>query len=424
MRTLEINEIYPLELSGLINKKADIVFFALPRWDQPISSPALSLAKEFARTNRVFYIEHPYSLKDVITEWATPEVKKRRRAILRKKDIYTNPASFPENLTIVAPPVTLPVNFLPPGGMYDFFSGVNDRRIFGTIRRILQDYGVKEWVYINSFDPFFARDFPADLKPLVKVYQCMDDISEVGYSKRHGARLEEDITRKFDITLCTSRELTRINSEFTPHSYFHPNAADVSLFRKALENDLPRPPEMAHINGKTIGFTGSLEYRTDYELIEKLARHHSDKHLVFVGPVRTDEMDKRGIAALPNVTMVGPKQITELPGYLKYMDVVIIPFLKNKLTRSIYPLKINEYLGAGKPVVATDFSEDIMEFADVAHIAGDHDTFIGMIDAAIAGDSPEKRAERLARAEQNTWTARVQQFWDYVDGWHQKERPE
>ena len=43
-----------------INKdKIDIICFSLSRWDAPISSPALSLAKELGKTNRVFVLSIP-----------------------------------------------------------------------------------------------------------------------------------------------------------------------------------------------------------------------------------------------------------------------------------------------------------------------------------------------------------------------------
>ncbi|HRE53106.1 MAG TPA: hypothetical protein PK339_16935, partial [Flavitalea sp.] len=60
----------------MINTSADIICFSLSRWDAPISSPALSLAKEFAKHNRVFYIDHPFSWKDLITERNTPQVRR------------------------------------------------------------------------------------------------------------------------------------------------------------------------------------------------------------------------------------------------------------------------------------------------------------------------------------------------------------
>ncbi len=57
----------PVSLSS-ISRDIDVVCFSLSRWDAPISSPAASLAKELAKNNRVFYIEHPYSFKDFISE--------------------------------------------------------------------------------------------------------------------------------------------------------------------------------------------------------------------------------------------------------------------------------------------------------------------------------------------------------------------
>ena len=97
------------------------------------------------------------------------------------------------------------------------------------------------------------------------------------------------------------------------------------------------------------------------------------------------------------------------------MDCTLIPFLINKLTESIYPLKINEYLAAGKAVVSSSFSEDILSFADHIHLADDESNFINLIDIAISDNSPERIAERIKVAESNTWTARVKEFWQIVN---------
>jgi glycosyltransferase involved in cell wall biosynthesis len=113
--------------------------------------------------------------------------------------------------------------------------------------------------------------------------------------------------------------------------------------------------------------------------------------------------------------MTGPKKIYELPQYLKYFDCALIPYKKNILTRSIYPLKINEYLAAGRPVVATDFSEDINGFDSVIYIGRDHPEFVQMIDNAIEENSATRIEARKEVAAMNTWTARVQSFWEIID---------
>ncbi|WP_276480924.1 glycosyltransferase [Paraflavitalea pollutisoli] len=398
-----------------MNRHCDIICFTLSRWDSAISSPALALAIEFAKNNRVFFVEHPFSWKDYAGMRKDPQIVKRKQALLRGKDIYSNPPFLPANLTVVTPQLTIPVNFLPPGALYNGLSKINDNIVLKSIRRVIKDYQVREFVYLNFFDPYFVRSLPADIKPIYSVYQSMDDITQVGYSNRHGSKLEEEIVRNFDFTLCTSKELTRLKSAFSPNTYFHPNAADISVFNKAALEVLPRPKELQGIDKPIIGYTGSIEYRSDFELLKKIAEQHTDKILFFVGPIQGDEHKAVGLDKMPNVIFAGPRKITELPDYLQYFDCVIIPFKKNTLTRSIYPLKINEYLAAGKPVIATHFSEDIYTFRDVAYVVDSHEEFLQTIDKSIAENNEERKQARMKVAATNTWTARVDQFWQILE---------
>lgn len=397
-------------------RDSDIIIFSLSRWDAPYSSPSFSLAKEFARNNNVFYIDHPYSLKDFIAKYETPPVRRRRAALLTGRNIYTKSASLPERLTMVTPMLTLPINFLPEGRLYDWLSRVNDRIIFKTIRRVIRDFHIEKFIFFNAFDPYFCRDFPPDIQPVKKVYQSMDDLTQVGYTARHGTRLEEDIIRKFDVTLTTSRELRRLKSRFSPYVFFHPNAADFSNFARALAGEFKRPQELTPAEGrKIIGYTGNIESRIDYELLKKVIEYHTDKFIVMVGPVSTPEHKTVGLTEYANVIMTGSKKIDELPPYLQYFDCALIPFKKNALTKSIYPLKINEYLAAGRPVVATDFSEDIERFGDVIYIGRTHSEFVQLIDLAIHENNTSRIAARTAVANTNTWAARVEQFWQIVE---------
>lgn len=398
-----------------MNRQCDIICFSLSRWDSAISSPALSLAKEFAKNNRVFFIEHPFSWKDFYAERKSPQIISRKKALLSGKDIYANPPSLPSSLTIVTPRLTIPINFLSPGFLYNQLAAFNDRNVLKVIRQTIKDFGIKEFIYVNFFDPYFVQKLPPDIKPLRSVYQSMDDISQVAYSNRHGTRLEEKIISNFDYTLCTSKELTRLKSAFSKNVYFHPNAADIDIFRKAATETLAKPAELQGITQKIIGYTGSIEYRSDFELLKKVAEYHKDKILFFVGPIQGNEYKEAGLDKMPNVIFAGPRKITELPGYLQYFDCVLIPFRKNTLTRSIYPLKINEYLAAGKPVIATHFSEDIYTFREVAYVVDSHEEFLTTIDKAIDENSELLKQKRMAVAEENTWEARVARFWEIIE---------
>ena len=397
-----------------MSRHYDLIYLTLSRFDADISSTSISLAKEFAKKNRVFCIDHPYTWKDYLAGKKTLAIQKRKPALLRGKDIYYYPSPVLRNLKVVTPKLMMPVNFMPQGFLYNTLSAWNDSSYWNLVRRIIRENNIKDFIYINFFDPFYGRKVPKDIKPFKTVYQSVDDISQVEYTGKHGTRLEEEIIKNFDCTLCTSRELTRLKSKISGNVFYHPNAADINIFEKAATELLPRPAELKDIDRKIIGYTGSIEYRTDFSLLRKIAEYHHDKILFLVGPVSGDEHIQHGLTNMSNVIFAGPRKLTELPPFLQYFDCVIIPFRKNVLTKSIYPLKINEYLATGKPVISTNFSEDIFSFRDVAYVTDTHEEFIQSIDTAIKEDSEEKKQSRVAVARKNTWEARVEAFWNIV----------
>jgi glycosyltransferase involved in cell wall biosynthesis len=223
--------------------------------------------------------------------------------------------------------------------------------------------------------------------------------------------------QKADFTLVTSSELKNLSARFSKKVYLLPNAANVSLFQKSLKENLPMPEEIRSIPAgrKVICYVGNICHRLDYDLLVKVAKVHHDKILLMVGPFANNNYKTAGMDKMPNVIFAGKKKLDQLPAYLKYSDCCVIPFLCNQLTKSIYPLKINEYLSAGKPVITTNFSEDIRSFKSVIHISDNHAEFVDSIDKAIDNDSPDLQQIRVEYAANNNWTDRAWQFIDIVE---------
>ncbi|MEO1260084.1 MAG: glycosyltransferase [Bacteroidota bacterium] len=399
-----------------MRKDIDIIYFTLFPWDNAYSSVSLSFTREFMKNNRVFYINHPYTVKDFITGWNQPMVKERRRDMLLNRMRYETVPNMP-NVVGVQPPLTWPINWLSKGRNYDRFYEYNNRIVLNTIKKVIKDYNLTEYLYLNCYNPFHAGTLPRDeFRPLLNIYTCIDDMMEDPWTARHGARMEEKALAEADIAFVTSRNLLKIKKHLNPNMHILHNAVDISIFKKAMEGPLPRPKELEGIAGKIIGFTGNLDsVRMDYPLFKKVAEQHADKTLVIVGPDNSSgQIAACGLDKLPNVVFTGGKHISQLPAFLQHFDVAIIPFLLNKLTASIYPLKINEYLAAGKAVVATNFSEDIRSFADDIYIGKNENEFVELINLAMAEHTPEKADQRFATAQSNTWTERVSQFWETV----------
>ncbi len=395
-----------------------VVFFSLFRSDNPYSSISLSMAKELAKTRRVLYVNHPYSLKDFIKGLlkGDPFLRRRLPKMLLGKNAYELLESIPENFVVVQPPVTLPINWLPAGKVYDFFQRLNNSIVLRSIRKAIVDKKIDNYLYINCYDPFFVGHLPETMGAKNCIYHCIDDISQNAYTARHGLKLENEACQKADLTFVTSSNLKKLKTPFARRLSTYFNAADVSVFQKVLREKYPRPGELAGRNGRVIGFIGNLdELRIDYALLKKIAASYPNDILLLVGPLNSPAPAQIGLDKLPNVIFTGSRNLDELPPLLQHTDCALIPFLCNTLTESIYPLKINEYLAAGKAVVSTSFSEDIRTFAPVIHLAGDHDDFIGKIELALSENNPELTRQRVEIANTNTWEARIRQLWEEVE---------
>lgn len=394
--------------------KLPIIMLSMSRWDGPFSSASISLAKEFAKNNLVFYIDNPFTLKDIGRLYKQPEIQSRKKALFFGHDIYKVIDPSLKNLIGVTPKFAIPINWLPASKIYDAFSSFNNKVIIETIRNIKKDHNIKDYILFNSFNPFYGHDLPKDIKPAIKIYQSRDDISESEYVNKHGVKLETKAILNADVSFATSIGLVKKLSKNNKKIHYLPNAADIDIF-KDVYKPLAKPKELLNIDKKIIIYTGNICHRIDYELLKKIAADHHDKIVLLVGPISNKQFFDYNLDKMANVITTGPKPINALPSYLKYSDCTIIPFHCNELTKSIYPLKINEYLATGKPVVSTNFSEDIASFENVIFLSKNHEDFLSGINNALNEDKDQLKAEnRVAIAESNTWSARVDLFWSFV----------
>jgi len=395
----------------------DVVFFSLFRADNPYSSISLSMAKELAKHHRVIYVNHPYSVRDM---WrglrdGDRDMVARLPRFFTGRVRYEHLAAIPNNFVSVIPPLLLPINWLPPGSIYKFFHRINNALILHTIRRALRDHQVNNFIYINCFDMIYARVLPKKMGAQLSIYHCIDDITDDHYLGKHSIESENEAIRKADLTFVTSTNLYKLKRPLSDRVVTYFNAADVENFRQVRTQTYPRPKELDGRKGQVIGFVGNLDsYRIDYELLKKVALAYPDKTLLLVGPVNSTEPKEIGLDKLPNVVFAGSRRLQDLPLLMQYMDCVLIPFRYNRVTQSIYPLKINEYLAAGKPVVSTSFSDDIRSFADCIYLAEKHEQFVERIADALAEQDPALVQCRADVADSNTWEARIAQLWDIV----------
>ena len=158
-----------------------------------------------------------------------------------------------------------------------------------------------------------------------------------------------------------------------------------------------------------IVYTGAIGLRIDYELLKKLAEAHRDKLLLMVGP-KSSTFEDVGLDDMENVRFTGSKPLEALPAYLQHASCAIIPFRCNTLTKSIYPLKLHEYLAAGKSVVSTNFSPDVAEFESHIFIAETQAEFVQTIEKAALPSDRQTIRRRMEIAAGNSWEVRVEEL--------------
>jgi len=104
---------------------------------------------------------------------------------------------------------------------------------------------------------------------------------------------------------------------------------------------------------------------------------------------------------------LGERPYSELPKYLYDFNVCLIPFKNTQLIHATHPVKIYEYLAAGKPVVTTNLDE-LKPIADLCYIAKDKEDFLEKLDIALKENDNEHVQKRIKFASKNTWQDRFE----------------
>ena len=122
----------------------------------------------------------------------------------------------------------------------------------------------------------------------------------------------------------------------------------------------------------------------------------------------------------PNIKFLGEVEYDSLPGYLYAFDVCMIPFKITELTRCTNPVKIYEYLSAGKPVVATRLPE-LELLRDYCHIAGSPKEFADLLETALLETDDEALyLKRRDWAATQSWDHRVAELEKGLSSWEPK----
>lgn len=392
--------------------KLNFVFVSLQRILTDRDSTATNIAKELAKRHRVLYINAPLDKRTYY--FGKPDHYTREHIQLAQSRSAENLIQVSENMWVLNPVTVIDsINWIPNTNVFSYFNKRNNRRLAEEYSTVLARIGFEQFVLINDKDIYRSFYFKELLKPLVHIYLDRDYIVGMGYWKRHGSKLEPKLMAKSDLVLCNSPGFTERAKSYNPNSYYIGNGCDLSLFDFTKEYNCPEALKPLR-SRRIIGYVGALiAMRLDLKLLLDLARAKPEWNVVLIGG-EDATFSRSELHDLPNVHFLGKIDTKEIPAYLKYFDVCINPQLVNDITMDNYPLKIDEYLAMGKPVVAIRTNVMAQVFSPHVRLATGSQHFIQQIEEALAGNQPDHVTARVALARSHSWEAITERVLDIV----------
>ncbi len=390
-------------------KGRDIVVVGLAAMDSRIGSNVINLSYEFAKHNRVLYVNYPLDRFTLWRERKDPLVIKRREIMKGKKPKLVEVADNFWNLypnTVLESISQLKVDWL-----FDVLNKTNNKRQAGEVNKAIESLGFKDIIIFNDTDMFRSFYLKEMIKARTLCYYTRDNMVAVDFWKAQGIRNEAKLMAKADVVVANSTYLADKARQFNPHSYYVGQGCDVSLFDKKLIDEAPH--DIKDIKGPIIGYIGVLfNLRLDIEVLVHLAKNRPDWSIVLVGP-EDDAFASSELHDLENVHFLGSKKMEELPAYLNSFDVALNPQLLNEVTIGNYPRKIDEYLAMGKPTVATK-TEGMSVFADYTYLAENKEGYLELVQKALDENSAELEVKREKLARGHTWEANAKEIFKYI----------
>lgn len=353
---------------------ADIVFFPAVDWGFRFQRPQ-HLARELgARGYRIFYIS------------TVPLLVPEKSGYL----VQDNPAPGVVLVQLSSESFRIPDLYL------DEMASNEVTGFLNSYDRLCSDFDIVSPIVLIQ-QPFWWP-LISGLHPRRTIYDCLDH--HAGFHEQPNPYLlecEQHLVSKADAVVVTSEGLSDSCK----------NARECYVIRNGCEFD--RFSQAARVKSQTrpiIGYVGAVSEWFHGQLLFEIAKARPDWQFDIYGA--TVNSDIAAARSLSNVHFFGEISYERVPDAVAHFDVCVIPFKINALTLATNPVKVYEYLAAGRPVVATELPELAgLEAMDV-FCTNSAQNFISQIERALdISDQPDRVMVRKEWAMQNDWSKRV-----------------
>ena len=361
----------------------DIVCISHLRWDFVWQRPQHLLAN-LSKYGRVLFVEEPVARPGLIEPY-----------------LEVLPAHSAEDVTIVRliQPTSKP-------GWLGHGNPLTQALYSQLLREFLFEEGFENpvlWLYTP-----LGLDFVETLPHSLLVYDVLESLAASAETSPEIIEKEEKLLREAGLVLARCTRLYEEKLPYNSRTWLLPGGVEAEYFAPAANPaQFPVPRELVGLKRPIIGYYGVIDDRVDLPLLAYIAQAHLDWSLVMVGPI--SHIGQEDLPVAPNISYPGMKGYEELPVYLAFFNVAVIPFVINETTQYLSPTKTLEYIAAHKPVVSTPLQDVVAVYSPVVRVGHSPAEFVEQIEKALEEQPEERRAGEDSLLALYTWESLAEQ---------------
>jgi len=364
-----------------------ILCFGWTEWERSTQTWTQVLSR-LAYRNRVLFVPPPLERRETLTATFHADVG---RSGLRHIQDHLYVYHFPRRFPLIYKPF--------------FLARVMEWLRTRALRKALRSLDCDRPI-LYILHPKFRKHIGL-LKEKLVVYHVLDEYAEYLGANRELIDYEEKaLIDSADLVICASRLLEATKKGENRNVYFVPNGVDFEHFSGQEGIPIRIPPDLRNIPRPRVGYLGRISDELDFNLLLEMARSMPGHSFCFAGHAMVVKRENRALflewSALSNVHLLGNKRTEELPDYVRAFDVAVMPYQISEGSLQRYPLKLHEYLAAGKPVVSVPM-HCLEEFHDLVRIAPDEKTWYQAVTESIRDDQDQKQRDRQDAARLHDW---------------------
>jgi len=370
----EIESALQLMASSHTRRRPDVICFSIIDWEFRFQRPQQLMSQFAAHGHRVFYLStsrfHPAG---------TPP-----RVRLIRENVWEVQLATTQAIDVYGAPRSAAV----------------EESLLDSLALLRREYDISSALCYVMIASWAATATAARARwhwPVV--YDCMDEWENFPGIQPAVVAAEATLVADCDLLVVTAARLEEKWKSAGRPTVLARNGVDYEFYAARC-----RPNTLLE-GGRhpIVGYYGAIADWFDLDLMTRIARARPHYHFVLLGGVFG--LDVRELAALPNVSLLGQQPYATMPQYTYHFDACIIPFKVNPITDATDPVKVYEYLSAGKPVVSVALPE-LEPYRDLLYLANSPEEFVSQLDRAVAEQDPAMVARRRAFAAANSWTDR------------------